>query len=213
MKLSPDALSRRLTVIMRVTGIVSGVFFLVIGYLPVTDYLVARITEAPRLGPADAIVVLGGGLKESGELDENSLYRTLQAVSLFKNHLSSVLLFLGPSRTANAITEAEARKRLAESLGIPAGSVLTDSQALSTREEALQSSSILGKDKRILLVTDSTHIRRASMTFAKAGFDVLPAPSEQFRHGPFGALDRMYLMRRILEEVLGLLYYRFNNFI
>ena len=132
---------------------------------------------------------------------------------LYRDNLSGRVLFLGPSRTANAIAEAETRRRLAEKLGIPPGQVLTDSQGLSTREEALQSNAILGKGKRILLVTDSLHIRRASMTFAKVGFNVLPAPSEQFQHRPFGALDRIYLMRRTLEELVALLYYRFNNFI
>ena len=213
MKVSPDAVSRRLAVIVRTIGIVTGIFSLATAYTPATDYLVSRVTEAPRLEPAEAIVVLGGGLRESGELDENSLYRTIRAVLLYRDNLSGRVLFLGPSRTANAIAEAETRRRLAEKLGIPPGQVLTDSQGLSTREEALQSNAILGKGKRILLVTDSLHIRRASMTFAKVGFNVLPAPSEQFQHRPFGALDRIYLMRRTLEELVALLYYRFNNFI
>jgi uncharacterized SAM-binding protein YcdF (DUF218 family) len=214
MKLSPDAVSRRLAVILRTTGMVIGIVFLATASAPLMDdYLISRFTEVPRLEPADAIVVLGGGLLKNGQLDGNSLYRTIHAVSLYKVNFSGRVLFLGPPRTPNTIPESETRRRLAERMGIPAEQVLTDSQGLTTREEALRSNAILGAGKRILLVTDSMHMWRASLTFAKVGFSVLPAPSEQFQHGPYSALDRIYLMRRTLEELVGLLYYRLNNFI
>ena len=86
-----------------------------------------------------------------------------------------------------------------------------DDQSRDTAENAAQMAALMRRDgiRRIALVTDATHIPRASEAFRKAGFDVLPAPTDfpvpserpllQWLPSSNGAL----LCRQVLREWLA----------
>jgi uncharacterized SAM-binding protein YcdF (DUF218 family) len=98
---------------------------------------------------------------------------------------------------------------LARLHGIPPQAILMEAGAHTTREEAVRVQGLLEPRgaRTILLVTNSAHLVRARPLFERAGFDVRPAPSDTFV-SPDAPEDRLTLMRGILVELLGWLYYR-----
>lgn len=126
---------------------------------------------------ADAIVVLGRGPAKNGE-------RTLAAAQLLTQGRASRVFMSG-------MTDAPVMIKLAKDMGVPANQVSGERCSQSTWENALFSDILLSPQgtQKILLVTDDTHIPRATLTFRRLGFEVVPYPVEtkfsihQIRHG------------------------------
>jgi uncharacterized SAM-binding protein YcdF (DUF218 family) len=86
---------------------------------------------------------------------------------------------------------------------------------MTTREEAVRTKALLAprQVRRILLVTDYQHMRRAQALFERAGFDVLPATTEEQSSVARGPEGRLELMRAVLGEVVARLYYRLAGYL
>lgn len=190
-------------------GVVGVALFVASAFSPLPNLLTRWLSIPPRLEPAEAIVVLGGGLRQDGVPSNASLRRVLHGIVLYRAGLASRLVLLGEAR-AGGSTEAQVRAELAGRLGISPAAVLTDAGARTTREEAVRVGSLLGPTgvRRILLVTDSLHMARARGVFERAGFEVLAAPADELSSLERNPEKRLQLMRRVLEELLGWLYYR-----
>jgi uncharacterized SAM-binding protein YcdF (DUF218 family) len=160
------------------------------------------------LEPAEAIVVLGGGVTPDGVLSNSSMRRALHGILLHRKGLAPLLVFFGPVRGGGP-AEAEVRAELARALGVTPGVVLAAAEAQTTREEALRGKALLQAKgvRRILLVTDGHHMRRARTLFEQAGFEVLAAPTHDLSSGVSRPEERLVLMRRIVQERLAQLYY------
>lgn len=193
----------------RLLGLIGVGLFFASAFSPLPNVLSQRLATPPRLEPADAIVVLGGGIRPDGTLSNPSLRRALHGVTLYRTGLAPLLVFLGAPRDDQP-EEANARARLARSLGLPAGAILEVTGAWTTREEAAHVRARLAARgiHRILLVTDSQHMARAEPLFERAGFEVLPAPADEVSDSEDAPEARLKLMRRVLEEILARLYYR-----
>ena len=64
-------------------------------------------------------------------------------------------------------------------LGVPREAIWFSEQPRNTEEEArLLKAEMAGNSPRILLVTSAWHMARARMLFRRAGFDVIPAPTD-----------------------------------
>jgi uncharacterized SAM-binding protein YcdF (DUF218 family) len=135
---------------------------------------------------ADAIVVLGGGVASAaGRHQEPELAeagdRIRKAAALFLAGKAPILVasggnidYLDGSREAEAVSTG----RILESLGVPAAAFVAEDKSRNTHENADLSWALLSKRgvRRILLVTSSTHMPRASALFRHAGFTVIPVP-------------------------------------
>src|SRR5262245_32955149 len=168
-----------------------------------------------RLEPAAVIVVLGGsGVRADGSLADISVRRTLHGIGLFRRGLASRLLFSG-SVSERGQGEAEARAALAREIGVPDGAIMTESRARTTREEAtLIAARLLPTGaRRILLVSDAQSMRRAGAIFERVGFEVLAAPADDVPTFDIRPEERLRLMRRVLMETVGWLYYRAAGYI
>ena len=75
------------------------------------------------------------------------------------------------------ISEADAMKDAAVSLGIPAGDIVIERGSRSTVESAEALKKLVGK-KRVVLVTSAYHMKRAVALFRKRGMEVTPAPAD-----------------------------------
>lgn len=129
---------------------------------------------------AQAIVLLGGGLRESEELFSDlathqiALERVRYAAFL-QRETALPLLITGSSTKARS--EA---KVMAEELNyfyrVP--TTWLEEQAKTTTENAHFSRQILNEEQidKIILVTNQWHMQRAKMLFEQQGFEVLPAP-------------------------------------
>lgn len=128
---------------------------------------------------AQAIVLLGGGLRDSQELyaplasSAVQLERLRYAAYLQKS-TGLPLLITGASPTG-AIEAKIAAQELQEFFNVPTRWI--EPKALTTKENALYSQKILAENgiHKIILVTNEWHMQRAKLLFEQQGVVVLPA--------------------------------------
>ncbi|HKT73452.1 MAG TPA: YdcF family protein [Steroidobacteraceae bacterium] len=164
--------------------LIAGVASLWLLATPVISRQLVRVTEGyPALNPAElpraqAIVILGGGAEriDAPEYGGASLAgEELERVTYgaFLAHRTSLpVLVSGTFAEATAMAAS-----LQRDFGVPTR--WQESQSRDTYENAHFSVQLLRTDRirRILLVTSSLHIRRATREFQGVGLEVVPAPT------------------------------------
>jgi uncharacterized SAM-binding protein YcdF (DUF218 family) len=195
---------------MRVLGLAAVVLFLVTAFTPLANVASRALEARERLEPADAIVVLATAVFPDGTLTDSSLRRALHGVLLHRRNLAPLLVLTGIVLPEGGADEAAARARLARTLGVPAEAVVTVSGVQTTREEARRATAVLRPRgvRRVLLVSDAQHLIRARALFARAGFEVLPAPVDQLPADTTTPAARLHLTQEVLQELLARLAYR-----
>jgi uncharacterized SAM-binding protein YcdF (DUF218 family) len=117
------------------------------------------LTVDGTLAPADAIVVLGGGVPG----------RAHHAVDLFSQGYAPLVVFSGGTleNTGLACSSAQLSLEAAQALGLPPGAALLAPEAQSTYDEAVNLQQMAGERgwQRLIVVTDPFHTRRAARTF------------------------------------------------
>ncbi|MBV8735709.1 MAG: YdcF family protein [Alphaproteobacteria bacterium] len=116
---------------------------------------------------ADAIVVLGCR-------SLSRLRRRLElAIEVFREGAAPALLLSGGG--SGAEPEAEIMRRTALTHGVPAAALLVETVSRDTLGNARYSAALLlARDwRRIVLVTDRTHLPRAALLFRLAGLEVV----------------------------------------
>ena len=199
--------------VCRLLGLVGVVAFLVTAFTPVAHRLNLWMAVPPDLVHSDAIVVLGGSVSSSGMLGLGSQRRTDRGIELYQRGLAPVLVLLGGG-TGGGPTEADVRAEQARLHGIPSTAMLTEARANTTREEAVRVKALLQSRgvRSVLLVTNAGHLPRACPLFERAGFEVHAAPSDTFVESD-APESRLALMRVLITESLGWLYYRIAGYI
>lgn len=195
----------------RTLGLVGLTALLACAFTPLPNLLAGWLALPPRIEPAGAIVVLGSSIFPDGTLSSTALRRTVHALRLYRRGLAPVLLFSGPPGSGGQPSEPAARADLARELGIDGSAMLTVT-AQTTREEARKAGAELRRRGvgRILLVSESQHLRRAGPLFEREGFEVLPAPSD-LRIASVDPEGRLDLAREILKELAARLLYRLQG--
>lgn len=115
---------------------------------------------------ADAIVVLGCPL--SGRLAR----RVGHGVRLYREGAAPVLLLSGGGRGSEP--EAMVMRRMALSGGIPGAALLVEPNSRDTLENARETAAMLCERgwRRVVLVSDRTHLPRAALLFRLAGVEL-----------------------------------------
>lgn len=200
--------------VCRLLGLGGVVFFMISAFSPLPNLLSRWMSTPSRLEPAQAIVVLGGGIFQDGMLSTSSLRRALHGISLHRKGLAPLLVFLGPARGAGLV-EAEIRAELARELGVSPAAILTVTEAWTTRQEAVRVRALLEPRgaRRILLVTDSRHLARAGPLFERAGFEVVAAPADSISSAQDSPQGRLELTRQVLQELAARFYYRVAGYL
>lgn len=184
---------------------------------------------------AGAIVVLGGSVasalppRTGPELVDAS-DRLLHAARLFRAGKAPVVVASGGRLpwSASSKPESDEMARLLIEWGVARDAILVEGGSTTSAENAAGTAKLLGPRgvTRILLVTSALHMPRAVATFRRAGFEVVPSPTDYDvvagDQGESGrraravlawlpATDALDLSRRALRERLGLLYYRIRG--
>jgi len=195
-------------------GAVTVLGYLLTIFTPLPNWLFDELTTPSMVRPADAVVVLGAGIGEDGVLSQDSLRRAVQGILLWRSHQAPVLVFSGPSLEQSPI-EAEVRATMAKAFGVAPEAIVTETTAKTTREEALRIGAELRprQARRILLVTDSMHMRRAQGLFEAAGFEVLPASADSISGKARSPEGRLQLLRWVLGETVARVYYRLAGYL
>lgn len=172
-----------------------------------------KISDAPQ--KADAIVVFGGGVGESGSPGKSTIERARYAVMLYEKGFADKVVFSsGYTYTYN---DAENMKLFAISMGMPGRDIILEQKANSTYENVIYSKRILDEKgfDSILLISSPYNMRRAWFVFNKwaKGIKVFYAPVEkcQFYDKSMGV--RMGQIRGIMHEYMGIAYYLFKGYI
>ncbi|MEM9770088.1 MAG: YdcF family protein [Cyanobacteria bacterium P01_D01_bin.73] len=144
----------------------------------------------PELPAADAIVVLGGGIKaplyprQQMDLAEEG-DRVLYGARLWKAGKAPMMVMTGGRiqwrGTGDAKTgEAGDMAELAATLGVPADKIVMETASLNTRQNATYTAQVLDgtEVRRILLVTSAMHMPRSWAIFKRAGFEPIAAPTD-----------------------------------
>lgn len=171
-----------------------------------------------QLPTAPAMVVLGGAVE--GAVPPSRPYPDLRpaadrlwhAVRLYRAGKAPLLVLSGGTVHRGEPSEAEAMRQFLVDMGVPATAMLLEGRSRTTSENAAETARLLQPRgiRRILLVTSALHMRRARGLFERAGFEVIPAPTDyEVVHRPFRLLDVVpdteYLdgSGRAIKEIVG----------
>ena len=155
--------------------------------LPLVSHALLRSLEPPALdlrrpGEAQAIVILGGGVRRNAaEFGGDTLARlTLERVrygALVARATRLPVLVSGGSVSGGTAEAALMKRALEQEFNVEVR--WSEERSRDTRSNAAESAAILLPVgiKRILLVAHGFDMPRASAEFATAGFQVTPAPT------------------------------------
>jgi uncharacterized SAM-binding protein YcdF (DUF218 family) len=200
------------SMIVRGLGLGTLALFFLAAFTPLPVFVYEMITVPVHIERADAIVVLaGGGVMLSGQLTDSSLRRTVRGIALYRDGLAPLLVLSG---AAGRRSESAARSVLAGKCGVPDTAILASSAGHTTHEEvaALQPLLKARGVRRLILVTDGAHMRRAMGLVRDAGFEVLAAPVSEVET-PIQPEPRLRLLRAALREGLALVYYHIAGYL
>lgn len=137
------------------------------------------------LSSASSIVVLTGGVADLSWVgikpapSHASLSRLVYAVTIYRRITGAKLIISGGSGDPDKpnISEADAMKDTAVALGVPAYDIIVENKSRNTIESVNALKGFVG-EKKLILVTSASHMKRAVAMFKKAGINVIPGPTD-----------------------------------
>ncbi|MFO0984011.1 MAG: YdcF family protein [Planctomycetota bacterium] len=156
--------------------------------LPVTGALLLGSLEvAPPLMPplpaADAVVILGGDLRDGAQeyggetLGKLTLERVRYGAALARRTRAPVCVSGGVIQTGKRPLAELMRAALADELSVAVRFIEDRSRTTTENAERCRDLLVPHGVQRIYLVTHAWHMRRAVKNFAACGFEVVPAPT------------------------------------
>lgn len=163
---------------------------------------------------SDVIIVLGGGLKNNGDLNAQDKERVLKGVELWREGYADRILISGGEYKNTGFYESEEMVKFVGVLGVPSEKLTAERDSKNTYGNALYSGEILKTNswKTVILVTSAFHSRRACNVFKKQTISVTCVgadPSLVQRN----FLEKLNLFRLIVREYAATTYYWFKEYI
>ena len=135
--------------------------------------------DAWERGGCDAVVLLGGGMGAHEKCGRAEMFsaadRVWEAARQWKAHQNGDLKL-----TLSGVGVERSSVPLLRDLGVDEKALVFFPEARNTEEEARMIAA--AGFKRIRLVTSAWHMPRARMLFARAGLEVIPAPTDYEMH-------------------------------
>ena len=206
--------------VVRLSCAAAAVYFILF-YTPIVWFLAQPLKMSSPLNKADAIVVLAGGVGESGQVGQGYQERVQYAVELYNKGYSENMIFL--SGYGHIFKEPMIMKALAISLGVSSDAIILEDKPSNTYEyiESLGEIFTRRNWKSMLIVSSPYHMRRVSIVAKKIIPDkeifYAPIPESQFyHHGRDNSKDGKIIrqqvtlrqIRALIQEYLGIIYYR-----
>ena len=137
---------------------------------------------------ADAAVVLGAAVW-SREPSPVFRERINHAVALYRQGRVRKIIFTGARGSSNEPAESAAARSYAASLGVPASDMLIESKSHTTYQNLLYAKRVADSNglRRVLVVSDPLHMRRAMSMAGDLGLDARPSPTGTTRYRTAGA--------------------------
>lgn len=187
------------------------IIFAALLFTPLIQYLAQPLIVKDTLKPADAIVVLGGGWQEQGELGVSTQERYRYGIKLFQKGYGKYIIFTGGNLRGTP-SEAEAMAELALNEGFPEESIIKETNAESTWENALFVKKLLQDNhlQSVVLVTSPYHALRAKEMFAAKDIPVISAPVPDSEFYKATGQENLRIAKLVLLEYLKLLLFKCN---
>ncbi len=159
------------------------------------------------LKQADAIVCLGGGMSPNGTLEAAVLTRIERCVQIYEAGLAPVIIFSGGTASPTGPSAGHQMGLYAQTLGLPLESVIEESRAHSTLQNALFSLELAPNAQDFIVVTEAFHLPRSWASFHWASWQMGNAAHQTFtpvmsedvrRHQPSGDVNWRILVRESL---------------
>ena len=180
-------------------------------------YLAQSLTVKDSLSfSSDVVLVLGGGVGESGEAGEGYQERTLEAVDLYHQGLARKIIF--SSGYTYLLKEAEIMKDLALSLGVASQDIFIEDKARNTFENVKFSKGILEKNrfKKVIILSSPYHLKRAQLVARKVltnmTFTVHPVKYSRF-YSSLQTNPTLKQYKALLHEIAAIIAYKFKGYI
>ena len=159
-----------------------------------------RVAREDQAAPSDAIAVFGAA-QYVGRPSPVFHARLDKVVSLYRRQMAPLVITLGGSaddRTGESEGSVGRDYLLAQ--GIPFDNILPETESVDT-EEQVETLAEIARDrelKRIIVVSDGTHLFRIRALCEREGLEVLTSP-----RAPFGNLSPWGHVTRVAHEMLS----------
>jgi len=221
--------------------ILAALLVLILSSMPVVAYWFAEQAERDAAArtvccdeTAAAIVLLGKGTTQPHIPNRVAIQltdtgnRLPYAAVLYRKQLAPmVIVTAGPRRELEGyVGEAkDIETLLANNMGVPRSSIVIDNNGSNIRTSAQEVRKILdsrGAGRKVILVTSAMQMRRASLTFAHMGMQVIPRATDFYTFQPTaGGTSRLRLdagdflpsaealltTTKVFDEYFGSVYY------
>jgi len=165
---------------------------------------------------SDVVLVLGGGVGESGEAGQGYQERTMEAVNLYKQGLTQKIIF--SSGYTYLLKEAEIMKDLALSLGVASQDIFIEDKAKNTYENIKFSKKIIEANdfKKVIIVSSPYHLKRVQLVGRKvltnAAFKVHPMKYSMF-YSSLRSNPTLKQYKALLHELAAIILYKLKGYI
>ncbi len=193
-----------------------ALFYLLVFYTPLLWLLAGplKISDTtPRA--ADAIVVLGGGVGESGRPGQGHEERVDSAVRLYREGFADKIVYSSGYR--HIMKEARVMKALSVFLGVDERDIILDELPVNTYEMVADLKKILTEKgwKKVILISSSYHMRRLKLLCDRGlgNTTVYFIPVEKSSFYRRGRRVQMRQIKGIIHEYLAILYYKLKGYV
>jgi len=161
------------------------------------------------------ILVLGSGhkfdetLSITSQVKMTGINRLNEGIKLYKQIPNSKLIVSGYG-AKDEKSHAYMQEKLAISLGVRKEDIIRFDTPKDTREEAIETKKLL-KNKKFILVTSASHMKRSMLLFRKLGLNPIPAPTNHLGYSSsnfkaYFSSFNMYKTKVAFHEYLGLVW-------
>lgn len=144
-------------------------------------FIAARIlsfAERDFAQKSDVIIVLGAAVRK-GQPSPAFSGRIRHALELHEKGLAPKILFTGGLGHDGLVPEAEVASRAAQSAGVPAGEILTETVSTKTWENITEARRLMREHglRSAIIVSDPFHLYRAQLMADDAGIAACTSPT------------------------------------
>lgn len=156
---------------------------IILSILLITALRIYRYGRVAVDTQADAAVVLGAAVW-SQNVSPVFRERINHAVDLYHHGKVRKIIFTGGQGNSNEPTEAAAARTYAQANGIPVQDILVEQRSHTTFENVVYAKRLADANnlRKVLLVSDPMHMKRAMAMAADVGLEAYPSPTPTTRY-------------------------------
>ena len=179
---------RRQTLVKKIAKTVSVIFSVAVLVAGLLAWRIYSFGSASSAASADAAVVLGAAVWTT-EVSPVFRERINHAINLYRKGQVRKLIFTGAQGNPGEPTESSAARQYALESGVRASDILIEEKSHNTYENILYAKHLADTHgiKKVLIVSDPLHMKRAMVMARDVGFEADPSPTPSTRYQGLGS--------------------------